>query len=196
MMEKRRINPQKKMDQVISAARKLFVEKGYRGVAIPEIVKESGVSVGAIYLHFGNKEKLAETVYQKTLQQFMNLFLERITDKDSVKDKLRAFAELIFELTEEDPEMMEYILSVRKEIRSKMLFPLCSSAAFLEVQGIIGDGISSGEIKSGTPLIAAVSYTGVILRGVELRMQGVLEIPLQEISNELIDNAWSSIAAS
>ncbi|SEA62801.1 transcriptional regulator, TetR family [Desulfuromusa kysingii] len=195
-MEKRRINPQKKMDQVISAARKLFVEKGYRGVAIPEIVKESGVSVGAIYLHFGNKEKLAETVYQKTLQQFMNLFLERITDKDSVKDKLRAFAELIFELTEEDPEMMEYILSVRKEIRSKMLFPLCSSAAFLEVQGIIGDGISSGEIKSGTPLIAAVSYTGVILRGVELRMQGVLEIPLQEISNELIDNAWSSIAAS
>ncbi|MEE4254476.1 MAG: TetR/AcrR family transcriptional regulator, partial [Desulfuromusa sp.] len=136
-MEKRKINPQKKMDQVICAARKLFVEKGYRGVAIPEIVKESGVSVGAIYLHFGNKEKLAETVYEKTLQQFMELFSAKLADKKSVQDKLRAFAELVFEITEEDSEMMEYMLSVRKEIRSKLLFPLCSSDAFISVQKII-----------------------------------------------------------
>lgn len=194
-MEKRKINPQKKIDQVICAARKLFVEKGYRGVAIPEIVKESGVSVGAIYLHFGNKEKLAETVYQKTLQHFMNLFLERMEGAVSVQDKLGAFAELVFELTENDSEMMEYMLSVRKEIRSNMLFPLCSSAAFLEVQRIIGDGIASGEIKQGNHLVAAVSYTGIVLRAVELRMQGVLEQPLQELSAELIDNAWASIAS-
>lgn len=194
-MEKRRINPQKKIDQVICAARKLFVEKGYRGVAIPEIVKESGVSVGAIYLHFGNKEKLAETVYEKTLQQFMELFSAKLADKKSVQDKLRAFSELVFEITEEDSEMMEYMLSVRKEIRSKMLFPLCSSDAFVRVQTIISDGMAAGEIKSGTPLVAAVSYTGIILRAVELRMQGVLDQPLQDISAELIDNAWASIAA-
>ena len=193
-MQKRSINPQKKMDQVIRAARKLFVEKGYRGVSIPEIVKESGVSVGAIYLHFSNKEKLAETVYQITLQQFMELFSERLSGKESIQDKLRAFSELVFEITEEDSEMMEYMLTVRKEIRSKKLFPLCSSDAFLEVQRIIANGIALGEIKPGPPLVAAISYTGVILRAVELRMQGVLNRPLQEISAELIDNAWASIA--
>jgi hypothetical protein len=91
--------------------------------------------------------------------------------------------------------MMEYMLSVRKEIRSKLLFPLCSSDAFISVQKIIGDGMTAGEIKPGTPLVAAVSYTGIILRAVELRMQGVLEQPLQDISAELIDNAWASIAA-
>jgi len=194
-MEKRRINPQKKMDQVICAARMLFVEKGYRGVAIPEIVKESGVSVGAIYLHFGNKEKLAEAVYEKTLQQFMELFSERLSYKKSVQDKLRAFSELVFEITEEDSEMMEYMLSVRKEIRSKVLFPLCSSDAFMEVQRIVGDGMASGEIKPGSPLVAAISYTGVIIRAVDLRLQGVLDQPLQAISAELIENAWSSIAS-
>ena len=194
-MRKRNINPQKKMEQVIRAARKLFVEKGYRGVAIPEIVKESGVSVGAIYLHFGNKEKLAETVYQITLQQFMALFSEHLSNKKSVKEKLRAFSELVFEITEEDSEMMEYMLSVRKEIRSNLLFPLCSSDAFKEVQKVIGEGIVSGEIKTGDCLVAAISYTGVILRAVDLRLQGVLEQPLQDIADELIKNAWSSIAA-
>lgn len=193
-MQKRHINPQKKMDLVIRAARKLFVEKGYRGVAIPEIVKESGVSVGAIYLHFGNKEKLAETVYTKTLQQFMDLFSEQVLSKESVQAKLRAFSELVFEITEEDSEMMEYMLSIRKEIRSKLLSPLCSSDAFLAVQKIIADGIVAGEIKPGGNLVAAISYTGVILRGVELRLQGVIKQPLQEIADELIENAWSGIA--
>ncbi|MCW8860718.1 MAG: TetR/AcrR family transcriptional regulator [Deltaproteobacteria bacterium] len=194
-MEKRNINPQKKMDLVIHAARKLFVEKGYRGVAIPEIVKESGVSVGAIYLHFGNKEKLAETVYQKTLQQFMELFSERLANKKSVQEKLKAFAELVFEITEEDSEMMEYMLSVRKEIRSKLLLPLCSSDAFTEVQRIIDSGVVLGEIKPGSNLTAAISYTGVILRAADLRLQGFLKQPLQDIADELIENAWSSIAA-
>lgn len=194
-MEKRKINPQKKMDQVIRAARKLFVEKGYRGVAIPEIVKESGVSVGAIYLHFGNKEKLAETVYEVTLQRFMGMFYERLSGKETIQGKLRAFSELAFEITEEDSEMMEYMLSVRKEIRSDILLPLCSSDAFKEVQTIINDGIASGEIRPGSNLVAAVSYTGVIIRAVELRLQGVLEQPLQEISDELIKNAWSGIVA-
>ncbi len=194
-MEKRKINPQEKIDQVIRAARKLFVKKGYRGVAIPEIVKESGVSVGAIYLHFGNKEKLAETVYEVTLRRFMGLFSERLSGKESIQGKLRAFSELAFEITEEDSEMMEYMLSVRKEIRSDLLLPLCSSDAFKEVQMIINDGIASGEIKSGSDLVAAVSYTGVIIRAVELRLQGVLEQPLQEISDELIKNAWAGIVA-
>lgn len=194
-MQKRNINPQKKMDLVLRAARKLFVEKGYRGVAIPEIVKESGVSVGAIYLHFGNKEKLAEAVYQQTLEQFMELFSERLSGRETVRDNLRAFAELVFEITEEDSDMMEYMLSIRKEIRSKLLYPLCSSDAFTEVQKIIIRGIASGEIKSGDYLVAAISYTGVILRAVELRLQGVIKQPLQVIAAELIENAWSSISA-
>lgn len=194
-MQKRSINPQKKMDLVILAARKLFVEKGYRGVAIPEIVKESGVSVGAIYLHFGNKEKLAEAVYMKTLIQFMEMFSGRLLGKMTAKEKLEVFANLVFEITETDSDMMEYMLSVRKEIRSDLLHPLCSSDAFQEVQQIVKSGIDSGEIKSGNYLLAAVSYTGVILRAVELRIQGVLTQPLQTLANELIGNAWSGISS-
>lgn len=194
-MQKRHINPQQKIEQVLRAARNLFVEKGYGGVTIPDIVKESGVSVGAIYLHFGNKQKLAETVYRKTLEEFMELFSEQLDNKETTHDKLKCFAELVFKITEEDPEMMEYMLSVRKEIRSQVLFPLCSSDAFVTVQKIVENGIVEGEIKPGDYLVAAISYTGVILRAVELRRQGVLEQPLQEIANELISNAWSAIAA-
>jgi AcrR family transcriptional regulator len=192
-MKKRNIDPQKKMDLVIHAARKLFVEKGYYGISIPEIVKASGVSVGAIYLHFSNKENLAVVIYQRTMEEFLVLFNERLAGKVSAREKLQAFAELVFEIAEEDPEMMQYMLTVRQGTCPAFSLPLCSTEPFREVQQFVAAGVVSGEIRPGDCLLAAVSYTGVILRAVDLRLQGVLQNPLFEISDELIESAWSSI---
>ncbi|PLX87194.1 MAG: TetR/AcrR family transcriptional regulator [Desulfuromonas sp.] len=194
-MKKRVIDPQDKMEKVIHAARKLFVEKGYHGVSVPEIVKASGVSVGAIYLHFGNKENLASSIYKKTLDEFLAMFTERLAGKDATQAKLRAFSELTFDITEEDPDMMAYMLTVRPGSFPDCSAPLCSTKPFLEVQRIVAEGIASGEIKPGNYLLAAVSYTGVIVRAVELRLQGVLQDPLPELADELIENAWASIRA-
>lgn len=192
-MKKRSINPQQKIDQVIRVARKLFVEKGYYAVPIPEIVKASGVSVGAIYLHFGNKETLAATIYNETLDDFLNFYNERLIGCETVRQKLSAFAELVFEITEEDPEMIKYMLSARQCPHPDCAFPLCSTKPFRLVQDFVAAGIASGEVKPGNYLLAAISYTGVVLRAVELRLQGVLRQPLPEIAEELIENAWSSI---
>ena len=195
LMKKRVIDPQKKMDQVIHAARKLFVEKGYHGVSIPEIVKTSGVSVGAIYLHFGNKENLAAAIYQRTLEEFLAMFIERLAGHETTQSKLQAFSELVFEITEQYPDMMEYMLTMRSGTFPGGNAPLCSTKPFREVQKIIADGVTSGEVKPGNPFLAAVSYSGVIVRAIELRLQGVLQNPLPEIADELIENAWASIRA-
>ena len=43
--------------------------------------------------------------------------------------------------------------------------------------------------------MSAVSYTGVILRAAELRIQGVLQTPLSDCQDALIANAWAAIKA-
>lgn len=193
IMKKRSINPQQKMDLVVRAARKLFVEKGFHGVPIPEIVKASGVSVGAIYLHFGSKDQLAATIYQKTLEDFLEMLNERLSGKVTVREQLQAFAQLCLDITEQDPDMMKYMLTVRQCPHPDCASPLCSSKPFLEFQRIVSEGVDSGEVKPGDAFLAAVSYTGVILRAVDLRLQGVIQQPLTDIDEALIENAWSSI---
>ncbi len=184
------------MERVIHVARKLFVEKGFYGVPIPAIVQQSGVSVGAIYLHFGSKDKLAATIYKRTLDDFLELFTKRLAGKIHSRDKLRAFAELVFDITEEQPDMMKYMLSVRQCPHPDCASPLCSTKPFLEIQKIVAEGVAAGEIKAGDAFLAAVSYTGVILRAVELRLQGVIQKPLPEIAETMIENAWSSIKSA
>jgi AcrR family transcriptional regulator len=50
---------------LIAAARRLFTEKGYDRVAAEEIVREAGVTRGALYHHFGGKAELLEAVYER-----------------------------------------------------------------------------------------------------------------------------------
>jgi AcrR family transcriptional regulator len=50
---------------LMTAARRLFTERGYDDVSAEEIVREAGVTRGALYHHFGGKAELLEAVYER-----------------------------------------------------------------------------------------------------------------------------------
>src|ERR1700754_814053 len=50
---------------LMSAARRLFTERGYEAVSAEEIVRAAGVTRGALYHHFGGKRDLLEAVYER-----------------------------------------------------------------------------------------------------------------------------------
>jgi len=64
-MQERRSNAdrsQKTRGILIQVARTLFFEKGYAATGTPEVVETAGVTRGALYHHFGNKEGLFQAV--------------------------------------------------------------------------------------------------------------------------------------
>src|SRR5258708_9525672 len=52
--DKRRAN----QGRILQAARKVFAQHGYHGATIGEIADEAGLSNGAVYYNFTNKEDL------------------------------------------------------------------------------------------------------------------------------------------
>lgn len=194
-MKRRQINPEDKRERVIRAARKLFVQRGYHSVSIPEIVAAAGVSTGAIYSYFPNKAELARFIHNQTLDYFQSQFEARLVGKITTYEKLRTFAELAYELAESEPDLMEYLLFMRHSEFMQGSPPICFTQPFQLVRQIIAEGIARGDVRQGDFFLMGVSFTGAVLRAVELRFCCVLETPLTEIADTLIENAWAAIRA-
>lgn len=195
VVKTRTINPEDKTRRVLASARRLFVEKGYHRVSVPDIVRDSGVSTGAIYNLFGSKEAVAVTLHEQTMDDFLELFQQRLADYELTYDRLRVFAELVFELTESDPIMMEYLLFMRHIDFMEGSPPVCLTEPFQLVRQIVAKGMERGEVKPGDYFVSAVSYTGVVLRAAQLHLQCVLPKPLTQLKEDFIANAWNAIKA-
>lgn len=192
-MTARRVDSQEKMAQVIKTARQLFVEHGYYNVSIPAIVKASGVSTGAIYNYFSSKENLAQAIHNYTLNEFQDRFDEGLQGQQTCRDKLKSFVDLIIEITEADPVMMEYMMFMKHGEFIRDSLPICYTEPFQRVREIIAQGMANDEIKNQEVFVATVSFTGIIHRAVELRLLGVIKRSLKEVAETFFNNAWDAI---
>jgi AcrR family transcriptional regulator len=56
---------------LVEAARRLFAEKGYRRTPTEELVRSAGVTRGALYHHFRDKEDLFAAVFEEVSQEII-----------------------------------------------------------------------------------------------------------------------------
>jgi AcrR family transcriptional regulator len=62
-------------DRILDAARRRFAADGVYSATLEEVRRDAGVSVGAIYHHFPDKERLAEAVWLDALGRYQKGFL-------------------------------------------------------------------------------------------------------------------------
>jgi len=77
-------------DRIIQAAVTVFSEKGYHRATIADVVQRSGLSVGAIYTHFKNKEELFLHSCDLISGQGLDALAIRLAPLTSSADRLRA----------------------------------------------------------------------------------------------------------
>ena len=64
-----------KKRQILDVALQCFTENGVAGTTIDMIREASGMSVGSLYHHFGNKDKIAAAVFIQGMREFGSLLL-------------------------------------------------------------------------------------------------------------------------
>ena len=80
--------------RLLNSARKLFVEKGYAETSTPEIVKDAGVTRGALYHHFDDKAALFDALICAEAESLATDI--ETAALGSVGDPIRAGAEAFF----------------------------------------------------------------------------------------------------
>jgi len=79
---------------IIGRAAPIFNKKGIAATAMSDIMEATGLSKGSLYVHFENKEVLAEAVVDHNMELLWGRTQAAISRYSNPKDKLFAFLDL------------------------------------------------------------------------------------------------------
>ena len=80
----------KTRQHIIEKTAPIFNQQGYIGSSLTDLCQASGLSKGAIYGHFQNKEELALAAFNYNLRQLSQAIMKRVDAEDRPSDKLAA----------------------------------------------------------------------------------------------------------
>lgn len=183
-------NPEPIDCKILTAALDLFVERGYHSVSIHEIQKHADVSIGSIYNHFGGKEGIAKALYKHILNEMDELIDEVIKEISSPSEQCKEIIKQLFEHTETHQDIMAFVFHSKHTDFLPNEPLICNASPFIKIRGIISKGIEIGEFINTDSWVAASSIFGGAIRMIQLRLDGLIEKPLTEYHEMIIDAAW------
>ncbi len=181
-------------DEILLASLKLFSEKGYFNTSLTDIVKVVGIKTSSgIYQHFKNKQAIAEALYDNILDS-LSISIDDIRRRNrKPSEQLRELVDLLFQLTEDAPEVVKFLLVINiKEILPEAKH-LLETTPFNKIVRVIQNGIKEGEIRQIDPLLAYNYFFGVIIHTITLVLSGSLPKNADSYQAQAWLVAWGSI---
>jgi AcrR family transcriptional regulator len=150
---------QKKPDDIIAAAAKVFSVKGYHAATVQDIAGAVGLLKGSLYHHFRSKEELLYLVIREPIARLYATVEEIVQSDLPAGDKLRrAAAAHVQALHDHFPHLFVY-LRESDDVQRRFRTATRLSPKLYEVlwQQILREGVKSGEFRSDVD-VKVVSY--------------------------------------
>lgn len=181
-------------DEVLQAALKLFAQKGYANTSLTDIKDAVGLkTVSGVYQFFKTKQAIAETLRENILDSF-SISIDDIRRRNrKASEQLREIVDLLFKLTDDAPEIVQFLLFVKTEDFLPGSTPLMDTAAFSKIKRIIQNGIKEGEIKSIDYLLAYCYFFGIINQTLLMVLTGALPKSADSYQSQAWLAAWGCI---
>jgi AcrR family transcriptional regulator len=104
ILERKTRERERRRQQIIVAAKKVFSQKGFNRATMDDIAGEAELSPGTLYLYFRNKEELYASLSFRILQ-YLQIRIEHVQNLEDTgaEQKLDAMIEAMYDVYEFDP---------------------------------------------------------------------------------------------
>lgn len=184
---------QKRQEAILNAALKLITKKGYYSTSVSDIQDACKMSVGTLYIYFKNKESIAITLYSNIENSLYEALCEIENKHDSTHDRCRAAVRHLFETTEKNPDVMQYLLYTKHREFMPVEKTVFASLPFLKLKEWVVEGQVKGEIRVIDPNVAMNAIFGSAIRMIFLRIDGILDDALPLYFEESWDCSWRAV---
>lgn len=157
-------------EQILSAARKCFIERGYHPTRMEDIAATAGLSKGGVYFHFDSKREVFDALVEAEFLDSMNV-IQQITAGDRpVLEKMQTLAHTFVEHFGVVPDAPRFFVVMGEmalrdpELASKLRD---RQGVFIdEVAKLIEQGVKEGLLRDVEPR-AAAALLKALVDGVE-----------------------------
>lgn len=142
---------------LLGAAEALFLSKNYADVTMEDIARAAGVTKGAAYHHFANKEALYVAMMGLALKEKEELFQTAVTTPGTCRERLTRLTQVFLELPPEKRNVMKLVrrdVNIFKDPVRSQLVRAYQSALPEQIESIIKDGIRDGELAGDARLLS------------------------------------------
>lgn len=160
-----------------AAALRLFSEKGVSEVTIKDLARESGMSEGGLYRHFGSKEELAARVFAKAYRDVAARMEQAIASATPrFADRARAVVHAIYQAYDEDSVLLRFLLLRQHDALPRV--EATQDTPMAVVARLIATGQNAGEVDAALdPMHASAAFVGLTLEPLTFRAYGAIAAP-------------------
>ncbi len=183
-VDKVNVNTRKK---IISAALIIAAQDGFASATTKEIAGKAKCSEGTIYHYFESKHELFLAVIKENAEVFLGLLRAQVEGMPGAKEKLERLIDFHFYYFTGKINIFQILFG--KSSDATVPFPYVLKTVILPyqqiIEGIIRQGIDSGEFQKVDPVIVATSLLGMMQFNIIKMHFGVSEITVREIKSSI-----------
>jgi AcrR family transcriptional regulator len=97
--------------RILTAARRIFFEKGLAGARMDKIAEEAEINKAMLHYYFKSKQKLFDRVFQEAFMEIFPRIGQILGGEGSVEEKLHRITAFYLELLRENPQLPIFVLS-------------------------------------------------------------------------------------
>ena len=157
--------PKHMRQEILTTARALFIEQGYRGLSMSVLARAVGVSKAALYYHYQDKEELFLAVLNELLNEIEVLIDAAVGGQTTSREKIQALVHTILAWPQEQRAAIRLASQEMAQISSpaRKRFHRDYHEKFIgKIQAVIEQGIQKGELRPLNPALATWSLLGMM----------------------------------
>jgi AcrR family transcriptional regulator len=179
--ERRAREKERRREQILQSARRLFWKNGYEGTTMPKIADAAELAPGTLYLYFPSKEALYAELLIEGYDRLIETLKKAVGRKTSPRAKAEALIGGFFDFAAGHPEYFDIIFFViqREGRRIEEVFPETEQSARLAERQDACKKIAADVLCGANPK-ASSEEIGVQVEAVWSMLGGVVLYFLKE----------------
>lgn len=157
------MNNNKRKNEIISKAAKLFKKRGYSAVTMRDLADALNIKAASLYNHISSKQEILSTIIIGMAEAFTNGMEQIKNEQVSTQEKLKKIIELHIDLTVKNPDSMACLNNDWMHLEEKLSYFVKMREDYEEnFRTILKEGIAQGEIADRDPEIMLFSLLSTL----------------------------------